>query len=94
MNIDIRHIAKLARLRIEDEKLEKYREECKDEAIDMLKEYFFSCCSLESPSSLSVPLFSVPIPVPTAISVVPLSIRYLSTFLSSSIKVLISLNSL
>ena len=28
--------------REEDEKLEKYREECKDEAIDMLKEYFFS----------------------------------------------------
>ena len=28
--------------RVEDEKLEKYREECKDEAIDMLKEYFFS----------------------------------------------------
>ena len=30
------------RHRVEDEKLEKYREECKDEAIDMLKEYFFS----------------------------------------------------
>lgn len=28
--------------REEDEKLEKYREECKDEAIDMLKEYYFS----------------------------------------------------
>lgn len=28
--------------RAEDEKLEKYREECKDEAIDMLKKYFFS----------------------------------------------------
>jgi len=24
------------------DKLEKYREECKDEAIDMLKEYFLS----------------------------------------------------
>ena len=29
--------------REEDEKLEKYREECKDEAIDMLKEFFFPC---------------------------------------------------
>ena len=28
--------------RVEDDKLEKYREECKDEAIDMLKKYFFS----------------------------------------------------
>ena len=35
-------VRKFSDKKVEDEKLEKYREECKDEAIDMLKEYFFS----------------------------------------------------